>query len=101
MGILGVLSVIIGLFGAAITPHSEAPFLLQALLDSVVAFFMLVVLAVGVILYFLPTIFALRNKKRLALLVAVLNFFLGWTVIGWWLLLAWGNTPEKEDWRRL
>ena len=40
-------------------------------------------------LYFLPTIIALVGKKRNALAIFLLNFFLGWTFIGWVVSLFW------------
>ena len=40
------------------------------------------------LLYFLPTIIA--HKKPNFLGVFLLNFFLGWTVIGWFAALIWG-----------
>jgi hypothetical protein len=42
--------------------------------------------------YFLPTIIG-RNKKSSAGIFA-LNFFLGWTVIGWIIALVWALSSE-------
>jgi hypothetical protein len=39
-------------------------------------------------LYFLPTIIAVSRKVRNQGSVAVINFFLGWTLIGWVIALA-------------
>ena len=36
-------------------------------------------------IYFIPLIVALANKKRNAAAIGALNFFLGWSVVGWWL----------------
>jgi Superinfection immunity protein len=41
------------------------------------------------LMYWLPTIVAVVRHTPSALGVAVLNFFLGWTVIGWILALVW------------
>jgi hypothetical protein len=46
-------------------------------------------------LYFLPTI--LGWKKRNAGAIAVLNFLLGWTVIGWIVALIWALTNDAPD----
>ena len=45
-------------------------------------------------LYFLPTIIALVGKKRNALAIFLLNFFLGWTFIGWAVALVWSVTKD-------
>jgi len=41
------------------------------------------------VMYFLPTIIALIKSKRDALAIFLLNFFLGWSVIGWFVALIW------------
>lgn len=43
---------------------------------------------VGIGLYFLPTIVAITRKVTNQGSVAVINFFLGWTLIGWVVALA-------------
>ena len=40
-------------------------------------------------LYWLPTLVALVRQTPPALGIAMLNFFLGWTVVGWILALVW------------
>jgi len=40
-------------------------------------------------MYWLPTLVALARQTPSALGVAMLNFFLGWTVIGWIVALLW------------
>jgi uncharacterized sodium:solute symporter family permease YidK len=40
------------------------------------------------VLYFLPTMVAANRGHGIALIL-VLNLFLGWTVIGWFVLLVW------------
>ncbi|MDD4874041.1 MAG: superinfection immunity protein [Dehalococcoidales bacterium] len=45
-------------------------------------------------LYFLPTIIAIIRKKRNALAIFMLNFFLGWTFIGWVVSLVWSVTRD-------
>jgi Superinfection immunity protein len=41
------------------------------------------------VLYWLPTIIAIARHTHSALGVAALNFFLGWTGVGWVLALLW------------
>jgi len=43
----------------------------------------------GFVLYFLPAIIAFARSKRDAMSILVLNFFLGWTAIGWVIALVW------------
>ena len=45
-----------------------------------------------ILLYFLPTIVA--RDKRDAAGIMLLNLFLGWTVIGWFIALLWACTAE-------
>ena len=40
-------------------------------------------------LYWLPTIIAVARKQPNVMAIAALNFFLGWTVIGWIISLVW------------
>ena len=48
----------------------------------------------GFVMYFLPSIIALARSKRDLLAIFLLNFFLGWTVIGWVVALVWA---AKQD----
>jgi len=41
------------------------------------------------VFYFLPTIIALVRSKRDAFSIFLLNFFLGWALIGWIIALVW------------
>jgi hypothetical protein len=43
----------------------------------------------GFVLYFLPTIIAFARNKRDTMSILLLNFFLGWTAIGWVIALVW------------
>jgi hypothetical protein len=40
-------------------------------------------------MYWLPTIIAVARHTHSALGVAMVNFFTGWTVIGWIVALVW------------
>jgi hypothetical protein len=50
------------------------------------AVLLLVIIAIGA--YFLPTIVAVVRKVTNQGSVAVINFFLGWTLVGWVVALA-------------
>jgi hypothetical protein len=41
------------------------------------------------VMYWLPTLIAIVRGTHSALGVAMLNFFLGWTVIGWVVAMLW------------
>jgi T4 superinfection immunity protein len=43
----------------------------------------------GFVMYFLPSIIALARNKRDIGAIILLNFFLGWTMIGWVIALVW------------
>ena len=47
------------------------------------------------LLYFLPSIVG-YNKKN-ANSICVLNFFLGWTLVGWVVALIWAMAKDKEN----
>lgn len=56
----------------------------------------LLLLALAIFLYFIPAIVA-RNKRSFGSVTAI-NLFLGWTIVGWVVALAWAlkdDPPEK------
>jgi amino acid permease len=61
-------------------------------LTSVILFVMLAVL------YFLPTIVAALRHHHNTAMIAILNFFLGWTFIGWvvFLAMSFGNPSPQQ-----
>ena len=60
---------------------------------------MLLVLAIGFALYFLPTIIAQARGHRNWIALAALNLLAGWTVIGWIGALVWAlvRAPEPPE----
>ena len=56
----------------------------------------LVVFAILLGLYFLPTIIAISRHKRNAFAIGALNFFLGWTLIGWIAALIWALAHDAH-----
>ena len=55
----------------------------------------LVGLGIVLFFYFLPTIVGRKKENKMA--IFVLNFFLGWTFIGWVIALVWATTKESEN----
>ena len=55
--------------------------------------------AVGVVLYFLPTIIAWVRAHYNRVAILTLNLLLGWTVVGWIVSLVWSftNPPPRAD----
>ena len=51
---------------------------------------------IGFIAYWVPTLAANSNRHRNRAAIAMLNLFLGWTVIGWVIALAWADTDNCE-----
>lgn len=52
--------------------------------------------AVGVMLYFLPLIVANSRGRQGQVMIGLGNFLLGWTVIGWIVLLVVAFTGEGK-----
>jgi len=48
----------------------------------------------GFLMYFLPTIIAFARSKRDTTSIFLLNFFLGWTMIGWVVALVWAAKTD-------
>jgi|SRR5882762_1925253 len=54
----------------------------------------LLLLAVSLFIYFIPYIVARQNKKQNAGAIGALNFFLGWTLVGWVVALVWAISKD-------
>ena len=70
-----------------------------ALLGIIVLFIKaptVLVVLLGVALYFLPSLIALEQRKRNGTAIFVLNLFLGWTLIGWVVALVWSVTKDAQ-----
>jgi hypothetical protein len=64
-------------------------------MDRQFVFGLILVLLIGVV-YFLPLwVAAARNCKAIGG-IAVIDFFLGWTFIGWVVALAWAACGETK-----
>jgi hypothetical protein len=49
----------------------------------------------GFFLYFLPTIVALMRERHDKLSIFLLNFFLGWSIVGWVISLIWACKSQR------
>jgi Superinfection immunity protein len=49
----------------------------------------------GFVMYFLPTLIAVIREKKDKLSIFLLNFFLGWSVIGWVVALVWALKTDQ------
>ena len=47
-------------------------------------------------LYFLPTIIAFLGGSSYVGPIVIVNTFLGWSLIGWVVALAWAVMPERR-----
>lgn len=57
----------------------------------------LLVGSAAVILYSLPTIIAVRRKRKNRVIIALLNYFLGWTIAGWIVAFLWARSAPAVD----
>ena len=57
------------------------------------AILLVVILFVGVVFYFVPSIVGRRKTNATA--IFILNLFLGWTFLGWVLALVWACTKDS------
>lgn len=55
-----------------------------------------VILVAGLALYFLPSIVANHRRHRNLMPILIVNLFLGWTLLGWVVALAWACFEEKR-----
>lgn len=53
--------------------------------------------AIGIAVYFLPTLVAFRGGKRNRGAILVLNLLLGWTLLGWVGSLIWAMVAPREE----
>lgn len=51
----------------------------------------------GVAFYFLPTIIGAARHKTNLVGIFLVNFLLGWSIIGWIVALVWAVSTERVD----
>ena len=56
-------------------------------------FLLIIFLVIGLCIYFLPA--AIGWNKRNSSAILALNFFLGWTLIGWVIALVWALSKDS------
>ena len=59
-------------------------------------FGVLLLAAVSSAIYFTPAIVAVKRRTRVTMGVFLLNFFLGWTLLGWVVSLVWAVSAPVE-----
>jgi len=84
-----VVMLSIGRHAAAVAPSSDS-----FATNATAPLHLLLLLAVGAGLYFLPFIVASTRHVKAEGGVFVINLFLGWTVLGWIIALAWAAGGE-------
>jgi hypothetical protein len=57
-------------------------------------FFFFPFFGLPIVMYFLPSIIALARSKRDILAIFLLNLFLGWSIIGWFVALIWAAKSD-------
>lgn len=61
----------------------------------------LVVIGIGLLIYFIPSFVAVENKHPNQDAIKVLNLLLGWSILGWVIALVWAcskpNAPAASQ----
>jgi len=57
--------------------------------DFLNAMIIIILAIIGFVVYGLPSIIAYRKHHPKENAIIIINFFLGWTIIGWVICLAW------------
>jgi len=68
---------------------------IASILDGSVLIFMLIGL-IGVIVAFIPTYIAFGRKNPYKWIILIINIFIGWTGIGWVILLIYTLFPKRR-----
>jgi hypothetical protein len=73
--------------------------ILLALVGIVVLFIKaptVLVVLLGVAMYFLPSLVAIERRKQNGAAIFLLNLLLGWTLLGWVVALVWATTRDAQ-----
>lgn len=68
----------------------------DAAVGTGIGLMLLVWIALGAALYFLPSILAYLRKKQNFVSILLLNAFLGWSLIGWVVSLVWAVSVDPQ-----
>lgn len=79
--------------GAAVAAFVAMPLMGSGDFSAVLA--ALIVLPIAFVVYFLPSLVAYRRQHHQAMVVFVINIFLGWTLLGWVIALAIAASAVK------
>jgi type VI protein secretion system component VasK len=63
---------------------------------SVKLFLYIVAFLFCMIVYFFPSLVANQSRHRARASITIINFFFGWTFIGWVICLAWAYSGNEE-----
>lgn len=85
---------VVGAVAGAIDPPRPHEALPVSMIRGAVAGLMIIPLLA---LYFLPWILARRREHNQTRAIAVLNTFLGWTLLGWVAALVWSQMNEPAE----
>ncbi len=55
-----------------------------------------IMVIVGICFYFIPSIIAVLRMKKNMIAILALNFFLGWSLIGWVISLVWSLSSDSK-----
>ena len=58
---------------------------------------LLVLIVIGFVFYFLPSVIATFRAHHQLAAIIVINLFFGWTFIGWVICLAWAVSATREQ----
>jgi hypothetical protein len=56
-----------------------------------------IIILLSLLIYFAPSIVASYRKHKSTGAIQAVNFFLGWTLVGWLWALIWANTGNIDD----
>ena len=84
------------LIGLPLAAFALLAFLTMTKSSVAAPFFLIIGSLVGLVVYFLPTLVAVNRRHRNAMAIAMLNLFLGWSVVGWVVSLVWSCTSHEK-----
>jgi hypothetical protein len=68
----------------------------QLVKNCLLLLLLLLLLVIPFVIYFLPSIVAIRRRHRQQLAIAMLNLLGGWTLLGWIVAMVWACTDDVE-----